>query len=532
LKLSPERIAARLDRFLTGRVQVSSPAGAPMRSLVSVGDRPLEQGLVLLLCRLLLRAFFRRIEVEGLEHVPASGGGIVVAWHPNGLIDPALILGSLPRPLVFGARSGLFRWPGLGWVLRAAGAVPIHRSVDRTHLSPEDRRASNQRSLEALAQAIANGGLSCLFPEGDSHDAPHLLSLKTGIARLYYLAREAGAAPFILPVGLHYDAKEQFRSHALVRIHPPLRLPADLAATPPTDDAAFRDHCQRFVAHVAHALGEVVGVTESWELHHRMATASRLLRAERARRAGADLDRASMLENQVGFWRIWEGISRWRRRDPDRVERLLEDIGAYRMDLRALNLDDEDLDHAPLADRPARMLLLLAQTVGVFLVAPSLIALGGLVNLGPFVVLRIGTNLAAKRHKDVATLKLLGGAVLYPVTWVCAAGIAARIAFELHAARAMIPETPLLAALAVLLLSFLGGMLALRYLRLVRETAHALRVRITRLHRRRAIRRLLVERSRLADGLEALEEGMDLPGAVTAEGAVLATEVVPPGGRA
>ena len=64
--------------------------------------------------RVLLRSFFRRIEVTGLEHVPASGGGLFVAFHPNGLIDPALIATRCPRPIVFGARHGLFAWPVVG----------------------------------------------------------------------------------------------------------------------------------------------------------------------------------------------------------------------------------------------------------------------------------------------------------------------------------------------------------------------------------------------------------------------------------
>ena len=78
----------------------------------------------------LVRVFFKDVEVSGLDNVPAEGGGIVVSWHPNGLIDPALILSQLPRRVVFGARDGLFKWPGLGWLMRALGTVPIYRSVD------------------------------------------------------------------------------------------------------------------------------------------------------------------------------------------------------------------------------------------------------------------------------------------------------------------------------------------------------------------------------------------------------------------
>ena len=44
----------------------------------------------------------------------SDGGGILVSWHPNGMIDPALIFETFPRAVVFGARHGLFKVPVLG----------------------------------------------------------------------------------------------------------------------------------------------------------------------------------------------------------------------------------------------------------------------------------------------------------------------------------------------------------------------------------------------------------------------------------
>jgi hypothetical protein len=41
-----------------------------------------------------------------------------------------------------------------------------------------------------------------------------------------------------------------------------------------------------------------------------------------------------------------------------------------------------------------------------------------------------------------------------------------------------------------------------------------------------------VDRSELTDAIEIMKGALDLPGSVTADGRVLATEEVPPGGRA
>ncbi|HZO16543.1 MAG TPA: hypothetical protein VFB62_24880, partial [Polyangiaceae bacterium] len=51
---------------------------------------------ILALLRLVVRAFFRRIVVTGTDNVPRVGGGVVVSWHPNGLVDPGLVLTQFP----------------------------------------------------------------------------------------------------------------------------------------------------------------------------------------------------------------------------------------------------------------------------------------------------------------------------------------------------------------------------------------------------------------------------------------------------
>src|SRR5688572_24162874 len=228
------------------------------------------------LLRAAVMAFFRRVEVSGRSHVPAHGGGLVVSWHPNGLVDPGLILTQFPRPIVFGARHGLFAYPLLGLLLREIGTVPIYRAIDMGGSSDEARREANRRSLEALADRVATGSFSALFPEGVSHDEPGLQELRSGAARLYYRARQlvrpGEAVPAIVMAGLHYDDKQMFRSNALVAFFPPLVLPAELDVTPEgdVDGDEVRELARKLTAHLETQLREVVGATDSWELHDLM----------------------------------------------------------------------------------------------------------------------------------------------------------------------------------------------------------------------------------------------------------------------
>jgi glycerol-3-phosphate O-acyltransferase / dihydroxyacetone phosphate acyltransferase len=479
---------------------------------------------IVLFLRLVVRVYFRRVEVSGIENVPRTGGGLVISWHPNGLVDPGLILTHLPRPVAFGARHGLFSIPLLGSLMRAVGAVPIQRAAD---VSGDEvaRRVANKRSLEALAEQVAAGSFAALFPEGVSHDSPHLRVLKTGAARLYYQARQLTPSepPTILPVGLHYDDKRLFRSNALVAFHPPLVLPPELDVTPDGDepDEALRERARQLTAVFETTLTEAVHATEDWELHHLMQRARKLVRAERAHRAGAAPPKPGMQERTLGFARVWAGYYARLATHPDEVAATRARLEAYDADLRALALEDHELDLDPRLVSPWLFGLLFLQVLTVYLLLPPLLLFGWVVNL-PFALALIGlTRLVSREKKDEASVKLLVGVLLFPLVWI-ALGAAASLGYIAWLADVPgIPNTPILAGIGVALLSGVGGATALRYLRVARETARAVRVRISRRRRAACIERLRGERAFLHDAIMMLGEGLELPGAVLADGRIV-----------
>jgi 1-acyl-sn-glycerol-3-phosphate acyltransferase len=71
--------------------------------------------------RVVLRVFFREIEIVGRERLPRGCPLLVVANHVNSLVDPMLIgafLGLRPRIL---AKSTLWRHPVMAPLLVVAG---------------------------------------------------------------------------------------------------------------------------------------------------------------------------------------------------------------------------------------------------------------------------------------------------------------------------------------------------------------------------------------------------------------------------
>lgn len=496
---------------------------------------------IVALLRVAVWAFFRRVEVVGRRQIPSGGCGLVVSWHPNGLVDPGLVLTQFPRQIVFGARHGLFGYPLLGFVLRRLGTVPIYRAMDarRSHGDEVDavaakaareaaRREANRRSLDALAAAIAAGSFAALFPEGISHDAPHLTEIKSGFARLYYRARQLRAAagespPVILPVGLHYDRKQMFRSNALVAFHGAIELPPELDVTPAVDEDPELDkqRVRALTALVESTLREVVHATDDWALHDLMQRTRRMVRAERAAQADADPGRTTIEERVLGFARVRAGYYALGRSHPEQVAALRRRVEEYDADLRALKLEDYDLDRGPSLLSPWLAILLVLQAIGVFLLLPPLIVVGYAVNLPTALLLRGIAKLGAKLEKDEATIKLLVGLVLFPATWVAAGFGAAIVHEQLHAMYPALPRTPVLAGVTLALLAALGGAIAVRYLRVAREVGRAVRVRLTRSRRWIAVQRLRIERRRLCEDILALAQGLELPGSIADDGRVL-----------
>lgn len=458
--------------------------------------------------RLLLRIFFRRIEVMGVENIPDDRGGLIVSWHPNGVIDGAVILTHFPRRIVFGARHGIFKWPLLGWMMRQIGTVPIYRRKDMQQgESDSGRQASNRQSIDALAQAVADGGFAALFPEGKSHDEPFVHELKTGAAYLYYRAVELGSAgsplPVILPVGLHYDQKAIFGSKVLVAFHPPMELPAHMAA-PAAGDEERRQQARGLTAEFDRELREVVLATESWDLHNLFHRARKLIRAEGIARIGARSQPADMIERIRHFGSIWKGYQRGLQSHTAETIKLVADVATYDQGLRALRIEDHELDGTPWVASPQRAVFLLLEFILVYLVLPPFLVIGVLVNLPTALFVLAFTKSVSKKYKDEASVKLLVGSVLFPLTWLLVAMIVAWGERTLAGVYPEIPHAAVLTGVVAFLLSAFGGVLALQYRQIATETLRTLRVHFTLARRRQAVQHLLEERSHLFDEFMAL----------------------------
>jgi glycerol-3-phosphate O-acyltransferase/dihydroxyacetone phosphate acyltransferase len=178
-----------------------------------------------------LRWYYAEIAVQGAERAPRTGPLLIVANHPNALIDPLLVGTTLSRRVLLTAKATLFENPALSALLHAVGVVPLRRAKDEDGARSGAIRDRNAAAFRSVTAALRRGGAVLIFPEGISHDAPTIAPLRSGAARIALQAHSEGVRGIqLLAIGLIYEEKERPDSNVLVRVGDPVLLDAWLAA--------------------------------------------------------------------------------------------------------------------------------------------------------------------------------------------------------------------------------------------------------------------------------------------------------------
>ena len=178
--------------------------------------------------RLAFRLARIRVEVEGLESVPAHTACIFMANHVSNLDPPALLPRIPGRTSAFLKRS-LTRIPVLGYGLKLGEFVPV------------DREGKVESAIESVAAArgVLEKGLHITtFVEGTRSRDGRLLPFKKGP---FYLAMEAGAP--VVPISIY--GTESMMAKGSVRVKPGT---AHIVFHPPLDPHTFADRDELMAA--------------------------------------------------------------------------------------------------------------------------------------------------------------------------------------------------------------------------------------------------------------------------------------------
>jgi acyl-[acyl-carrier-protein]-phospholipid O-acyltransferase / long-chain-fatty-acid--[acyl-carrier-protein] ligase len=128
-----------------------------------------------------------RVRVVGQDHVPQSGGALLVPNHMS-FVDGFLLMAAVDRPIRFVVDAAYATHPLLTWLMTAMNVIPLSSAGGPRMIL---------RALRSAGQALDDGEIVCIFPEGQITRTGTLLPFRRGFERIV-----KGRAVPIIPVHL------------------------------------------------------------------------------------------------------------------------------------------------------------------------------------------------------------------------------------------------------------------------------------------------------------------------------------------
>ena len=198
------------------------------------------------------RHFFREITIQGTPQ--ESGPVLIVANHPNVMLDAALILGAFRREIWTLVKGALFTGRLQQRILRWFRLLPVYRRFD----SSQDME-KNTSVFEGVVSRLREGGAVLVFPEGQSSAQRTLLKIKTGAARMALqgiLSEPLLESLTVQPVGITYSEFFRFRSSVTLTFGEPIPVK-------PFGEFAHEEAVHQLTSAIAEALRSLI-VEVAW----------------------------------------------------------------------------------------------------------------------------------------------------------------------------------------------------------------------------------------------------------------------------
>ncbi|MBR7779347.1 MFS transporter [Undibacterium rugosum] len=116
-----------------------------------------------------------KVRTVNADSLPSEGAGVMVCNHVS-YMDAIVIVACSPRPIRFVMDHRIFKIPFLSWVFRTAKAIPIAPAKEDPWLM--------EKAYVDIAQALHEGELVCIFPEGKLTATGELNEFKGGVMKI------------------------------------------------------------------------------------------------------------------------------------------------------------------------------------------------------------------------------------------------------------------------------------------------------------------------------------------------------------
>jgi len=115
-----------------------------------------------------------RIQIEGRENIPDKGGALLAPNHVS-MVDAALLIASTERPIRFLMFKDNYEHPLIKPFARIMGGIPISSNQGPREMI---------HSLRTATDALKNGEIVCIFPEGQMTRIGQMLPFRRGMERI------------------------------------------------------------------------------------------------------------------------------------------------------------------------------------------------------------------------------------------------------------------------------------------------------------------------------------------------------------
>ncbi|HEX4125675.1 MAG TPA: lysophospholipid acyltransferase family protein [Tepidisphaeraceae bacterium] len=330
-----------------------------------------------LLAGIVLRLFFRRIDVEGQRDLPA-GPILIVSNHANALVDPLLPLIVLRRRITLTMKNVLGKNPLLATIAWCVGAIQFHRPQD---LAKGAKPRQNIESMKRCREILAAGGAVCIFPEGISHSDLKMRPFQSGAAKiaLDYVRKDGNPGKLkILPVGILYTHKDRFRSDVWLRFGHAFDVEQWMAQQPMVNAEVLTEYMRQ----------QIEALTVAYENRREMLIvnwANDIVATEAKAPTMLRPDAPSPADSFNRIARLQAGYRQLRAEHGPEIESLTIQVRSYRRELARLGIDPAEVY---LSRNPLHAGFFLIRELELIVIGFPLALFGTINHLLPYLIVR------------------------------------------------------------------------------------------------------------------------------------------------
>ena len=166
--------------------------------------------------------FYREVYTINRPKKDIEKPSIITPNHQNALMDALAVLFAKNEPLVFLARSDIFKQKTVAAILYFLKILPVYRIRDGF-----DSLKNNQETFDHTVRLLNNKRSLVILPEGNHFGAKRLRTLKKGFARIAFMTEMHGNEQVdlqIVPTAIDYSSYDKFFARLTVVFGNPFPL--------------------------------------------------------------------------------------------------------------------------------------------------------------------------------------------------------------------------------------------------------------------------------------------------------------------